>query len=191
MTQLHFLFDQDGVLAHWGNGFSAHPAIAPFPNIPRHADQRSFNLKEGLTPEEGMAVDEVFNTMSYGDLEPMEGAIEAYRHTVERGHIVHIATSPWWTNKKCLQDKSDWVEKHLGDDARRRMILTGDKTLLRADYLIDDKPSITGEYTPMWQQIIFDQPYNQGIRGLRLMDWSQWEMYIQLLEEREKSLQYA
>lgn len=184
MKPLHILFDQDGVLAHWGNGFSTHPAIQPFPNIPRHADQRSFNLKEGLTPEEGMAVDEVFNTMSYGDLEPMEGAIEAYRYTVERGHIVHIATSPWWTNKKCLQDKSDWVEKYLGDDARRRMVLTGDKTMLRADYLIDDKPSIKGEYEPVWEQIIFDQPYNQEVVGERLMAWDDWYFMLDELEVR-------
>lgn len=175
MKLLHILFDQDGVLSHWGNGFSTHPSLEPYPNIPRHSDQKSFNLKEGLTNEEAMVVDDVFNTMSYRNLEPIEGAVEAYRKTVEAGHKVNIVTSPWWDNPHCLQDKADWVEEHLGIDARNSMVLTGDKTAQRGNYLIDDKPYIKGHYdNPQWQQILFDQPYNQDVDLPRIMSWENW-----------------
>ena len=172
---LHVLFDQDGVLSHWGNGFSSDPKIEPYPNIPRHEDQRSFNLKTGLTHEEAMIIDEVFNTMSYRNLQPIEGAVEAYAKTVEAGFHVSIVTSPWWTNPTCLQDKADWVEAHLGADARRNMILGEDKTRVRGNYLIDDKPNITGHYThPEWKQILFDQPYNREVDLPRIMSWENW-----------------
>ena len=194
MTELlpmHILFDQDGVLSHWGNGFSSHPQLEPHPNIPRHEDQRSFNLKEGLTDEEAMVVDNVFNTMSYRNLEPIEGAIEAYKKTVEAGFHVSIVTSPWWDNPTCLQDKADWVAEHLGEDARRNMILSGDKTRVIGDYLIDDKPKIPGYYAPVWKQILFDQPYNKDVALPRIMSWDDWnpvEFFENLLADELREL---
>lgn len=178
---MHILSDQDGVLSSWGEGWNAHLSLDQYMeravNLPRHEDQRSFNLREGLSPEEVEVVDEIFNHPGfYSTLKPIEGAVEGYHKLVEAGHHVQIATSPWWTNATCLQDKADWVEKYLGADARSQMVLTSDKTVLRADYLIDDKPNIQGNYEPEWVQIVFDQPYNQEIRHLpRMSGWSDWE----------------
>ena len=175
-TQLHLLVDQDGVLSHWGNGFSSDPKLEPYPNIPRHEEQRSFNLKEGLTNEEAMVVDHVFNTMSYRNLQPIDGAVEAYHRMIEAGHHVSIVTSPWWQNPTCLQDKADWVEEHLGPDARNNMVLSGDKTRVKGDYLIDDKPRITGYYQhPEWKQVLFDQPYNREVDLPRILTWEGWD----------------
>jgi 5'(3')-deoxyribonucleotidase len=190
---MHILFDQDGTLNHWGpTGWDL--SLVPYgdaaKNIPRHADQRDFNLKLNLTAEEAAIVDEVFNKPHfYLDLEPIEGAVEAFHKTVEAGHKVHIVTSPWWSNPTCLQDKSDWVAKHLGEQYRNLLIFTGDKTAIRGDFLVDDKPYITGEYeTPSWEQILFDQPYNQEVSHLhRVTSWEKdWDNYLGLFSDMEK-----
>lgn len=188
---MHILTDQDGVLTSWGQGWNNHLAMEQYvrraKNLPRHEDQKSFNLKEGLTEEEAQVVDEIFNHPGfYATLEPIEGAVEGYRKLVEAGHHVQIATAPWWTNATCLQDKADWVERHLGAEARSRMILTSDKTTIRANFLIDDKPSITGHYGQdrTWQQVIFSQPYNLDVEWhLRMEGWHEVDKALDLMEQ--------
>jgi 5'-nucleotidase len=67
------------------------------------------------------------------------------------------------------------VEKNLGPDWVKRVILTKDKTLVKADFLIDDKPEITGaEAVPVWEHILYDRPYNRGANRKRLT-WANWK----------------
>lgn len=184
---LHFLVDADGTLLDWGAFFThvANLEYAHLPRIPRHSEQRSFNLKLNMNEEESAAIDAI---MAYPDfyrhLKPLPGAQEAVAKMKERGHHVQVATSPWWDNPTCLQDKAWNIAEHFGDDMRRTMYLGSDKTALRADYLWDDKPEITGWYEPVWTQILYDQPYNQGIDLPRIYHWDTWEEKIEELEER-------
>lgn len=188
LRPLHLLVDADGTWMDWGTGFTnlANLNYSHMPNIPRHNEQRSFNLKLGLSVEEAAAVDEMFlHPHFYRDLQPYPGAVETYHKMIEAGHYVQIATSPWWANPTCLQDKSDSIAKHFGEDARRTLILSSDKTAERGDYLFDDKPDITGFYpVPTWQQILVDQPYNQNIELPRIFGWetNEWEEVIEELE---------
>jgi 5'-nucleotidase len=56
-----------------------------------------------------------------------------------------------------------------------RIILTKDKTLIKADYIIDDKPEISGvENMPAWEHIIFDRPYNRQVNKRRIT-WETWK----------------
>jgi 5'-nucleotidase len=113
----------------------------------------------------------------FADLAPVTGGIDAMKKMVAAGHKVVMCTSDIYMNKTGLADKRAWVEKHLGRDLAKTMIFTRDKTLVRGDYLIDDKPTITGALTPEWKHIIFDQPFNRNSgAALRIkMDWSNWE----------------
>ena len=184
---MHVLQDQDGCLADWGlrwnEYLSAYGQKAV--GIPRHEDQKTFHLKEGLNESQLVIVDEIFNHRGfYRDLEPIEGAIEGYRKMEEAGHHVQIVTSPWWDNPSCLQDKADWVEKYLGADARRNMVLTGDKTTVRGDYLIDDKPLISGKYLPDWEHVVFTQPYNlETVSRFRLNGWVDIDEVLARMED--------
>jgi hypothetical protein len=47
-----------------------------------------------------------------------------------------------------------------------RVILTHDKTLVRGDVLIDDKPGITGNMIPAWKHLVFDSPTTAPSRKL-------------------------
>ena len=68
-----------------------------------------------------------------------------------------------------MLEKYEWVENYLGDAWVKRIILTRDKTLIKGDYLIDDKPVITGvERSPEWEQIVYDRPYNRDVNKKRL-----------------------
>lgn len=190
MRKLHILIDADGTLLDWGSRWDEFLYLwqPESEGLPWASEQRSFNLKEGLPPEKSWIVDKIFDTPGfYRDLVPFDGAVEAYRKMTEAGHRVQIATSPWWTNTTCLQDKSDSVLHHFGVDAQRTMILTSDKTAIQADYLIDDKPLISGHYTkenrcPQWDQILFDQPYNKEVNLPRIVHWNEWEIVLESLE---------
>merc|ERR1711924_319884 len=54
--------------------------------------------------------------------------------------------------------------------------LPSDKTLVRGDLLIDDKPRVGGqERLPSWEHVVFDAPYNRDTaHKLRLGDWAGW-----------------
>jgi 5'(3')-deoxyribonucleotidase len=74
--------------------------------------------------------------------EPIEGAVEAFHKLCEdpRFDVYILSTAPW-TNVQSWTAKRVWVEKHLGEAANRRLILTHNKQLLMGDYLIDDRPN--------------------------------------------------
>lgn len=172
------LVDMDGVIADWGRAYGDALDLygADADNIPRHKDQRTFDLTEGLTPQEKAIVAEAMSMMRYNELAVIPGAIKALRSMVEYGHDVMICTSPWLPNKFCAQDKIDWVERKLGRVWAERVIITKDKTLVMGDWLIDDKPGITGRRTPVWRQIMFSQPYNLDYPAPhRLNSWADWK----------------
>jgi hypothetical protein len=94
-----------------------------------------------------------------------------------------VLTSVW-----CASEKYEWVVRHFGQGAAGRVIMTSDKTAVRGDVLIDDKPRITGAHTPTWKHVLFDAPYNQAARGRpRLLSWGGWEDAVVAALKRDKA----
>jgi len=179
---MRVLVDMDGVIADWGAAYGASlDAFGPAAwGIPRHSDQRSFNLKEGRTVAEKRIIDLVMVEPGfYSRLQPIPGASWALRSMHQRGHDVRIVTSPFVSNPTCASDKLNWVREHYGDRWAQRVILTTDKTLVWGDVLIDDKPEVTGDVEPAWEHVLFDQPYNRDVTGKRrIRDWDEWEKVL-------------
>jgi 5'-nucleotidase len=71
-------------------------------------------------------------------MEPMEGAIDAYRELSGLFDTYILSTSPW-NNPSAWSDKLLWVQRHLGDVAYKRLILSHHKDLCRGAFLIDDR----------------------------------------------------
>lgn len=71
-------------------------------------------------------------------MEPMPGAIDAYKHLSELFDTYILSTSPW-ENPSAWTDKLIWVKTHLGSYAHKRLILSHHKNLNRGDYLVDDR----------------------------------------------------
>lgn len=112
------------------------------------------------------------------NLPPVSGGVEAVKEMVQEGHDVWICTSPLSAYENCVPEKFSWVEKYFGREFTKKIILTKDKTLIKGDYLIDDKPEITGSMKPNWEHIIFDAPYNKESPGKRLIGWSDWRKVL-------------
>lgn len=175
------LTDLDGVIADWGHEWDRHAALYPELGLPLTRDQTSFDLTAGLDLAGHLAVNEIMEYPGfYAALRPMPRAIRALHEMVEAGYDVYIVTSPWLSNPTCASDKLNWTERYIGEGWGARTIITSDKTLVKGDILIDDKPKISGSAAPEWEHVWYTQPYNAKLSGKRRMnDWSEWRSIIE------------
>ena len=175
------LVDMDGVLADWGSHWDwhldTHFESWQTGRIPRHAEQRGFDLKAGLNLDEEQIVDQVMAWPDfYRGMPTIDDAWQCLSKLIFAGHEVFICTSPWLPNVTCASDKLEWVARNLGVAWAERTIITKDKTMVHGDVLIDDKPEVRGLRNPSWEHILFDQPYNQQVVGKRrIMSWSDFD----------------
>lgn len=188
------LVDMDGVLADWGARYDAGlNRVGATLLIPRTADQRGFNLMAGRTNEEMSTIRKVMDEPGfYAELLPIRGAIDAVLEMNGAGHEVFICTTPWLSNPTCVQDKLDWVREWMGAEWAERVIVTSDKTTVDADILIDDRPDIPNAARASWQQVLFDQPYNQEegpLQRPRISEWSRWRETIEPLLVAQQSIE--
>lgn len=84
------------------------------------------------------------------DPPPMEGAIESFNILCSLFDVYILSTAPW-ANPEALMHKRLWVEKYLGKNAYKRLILSHHKHLNVGDFLIDDRTAngagqFTGEH---------------------------------------------
>ena len=102
----------------------------------------------------------------FGQMLPLEGAVDAFEKLSER-YDTYILSSAPWKNPSAWTDKLEWVKKYLGASARKRLILSHHKNLNMGDYLIDDRPNngakqFEGEWLhfgenykyPNWQSVL-------------------------------------
>lgn len=110
-------FDMDGVLADFNKA-----------------------LQERVTPELAMQYGEDLDQIPgiFNDLDPVPGAIYAFNELSDKYDCYILSTAPWG-NPEAWMEKRLWVEKHLGEGAYKRLILSHNKHLNRGDYLIDDR----------------------------------------------------
>jgi len=74
----------------------------------------------------------------FSKMQPLGGAIEGYKKLTEHFDVYILSTAPW-NNPSAWSDKLLWVQKHLGDIAYKKLILSSNKHLNAGDYLIDDR----------------------------------------------------
>jgi 5'-nucleotidase len=115
MKQIVYV-DMDNVLVDFESGI-------------RKLDEEQLEAYRGRYDE----VPHIFSTM-----EPLEKAIESYIRLTSRYDTYILSTSPW-DNPTAANDKVDWVKRHLGTHAYKRLILSHNKHLNMGDYLIDDR----------------------------------------------------
>jgi hypothetical protein len=120
-------------------------------------------LDDGVRTEYLDRLDEVPGIFALMD--PMPGAVEAFRQLTDRFDTYILSTAPW-KNPSAWTDKLLWVKQHLGDPAHKRLILSHHKNLNRGDFLVDDRMKngadrFQGEHLhfgserfPGWQQVL-------------------------------------
>jgi len=107
-------FDMDNVLVNFQSGIDRLPT--------------ELQSEEHLDEVEG-----IFSLM-----DPIEGAIEAFHRIAEVADAYILSTAPW-NNPSAWSDKLLWVKKHLGEAAKKRLILSHNKHLNKGAILIDDR----------------------------------------------------
>ncbi|MFA6603395.1 MAG: 5'-3'-deoxyribonucleotidase [Patescibacteria group bacterium] len=175
------LIDLDDVLADFEGGFlerwrQRHPS---YPCITR--DQRTvFGMHKQYPSWCRDPIQELIREPGFFlGLPPIAGGQAAVREMLTHGHRVFFCTAPMPGCPTCATEKFQWVGQNLGPDLVGRIILTGDKTLVRGDILIDDNPAITGALPPVWEHVIFDVPYNRTVADKRrLVRWDDWRSII-------------
>lgn len=177
MTPLRVLVDLDGVLADWERAFLEHwRAGAPDAHHVPLEERRTFRVVDEYPEALRERVRAVYQAAGfYRGLTPIDGGLDAVRAMRAAGHDVWLCSSPLAEYQNCVLEKYDWVNEHLGPAWASTIILTKDKTLVRGDVLIDDKPQIVGVATPEWRHVVFDQPYNRSaVAAFRLDRWGAW-----------------
>eukprot|EP00403_Amphidinium_massartii_P035295 CAMPEP_0178439866 /NCGR_PEP_ID=MMETSP0689_2-20121128/36418_1 /TAXON_ID=160604 /ORGANISM="Amphidinium massartii, Strain CS-259" /LENGTH=661 /DNA_ID=CAMNT_0020062491 /DNA_START=104 /DNA_END=2086 /DNA_ORIENTATION=+ len=170
------LVDLDGTLVDWDAGF--YKAWGDRPLV----DRASYQIEKCVPPQFMQEAVQLFCSKGFfTNLPPMEGGIEALKEMAASGFEVFLCSSPLADSRYSAQEKWEWVREHLGDAWVNRLILTTDKTVVRGDILIDDKPVISGLQRPHWTQVLFDAPYNQDVdlgRRVRLHNWVEWKQSL-------------
>ena len=183
---MNILVDLDNTLADFEGNFlrvwrEHYPEL---PWVPREERQHFYQHKD-YPDEHKKIVRAVAATKGFFcDLEPISGGLEALQEMEDMGWDVHICTSSYYNYTECVQCKYAWVQKHLGQKWQKRVIIAADKTLVRGDVLIDDRPYIKGDHKPVWEYILYDQPYNRKVNEFRRLDWSNWREV--LMDEKGK-----
>lgn len=117
--------DMDGVVADFEHAIKElHPELE---NILDH-DERSNKVDEIVANNL-----DIFHT-----LPPYKGAIEAVNKLFELFDVYFLST-PMWDVPESFKGKRIWIEKHFGEKANRRLILTHRKDLNIGDFLVDDR----------------------------------------------------
>jgi len=179
------LVDMDDVLAQFEKAFlerwrDLYPQL---PYVP--LDQRAvFSIEKQYAAEHRDKIHGIIRAPGFFlGLEPVPGGLEAMRRMSDAGHSVFICTSPVSDCVTCPMEKTEWVFRHLGPDFVKRLILSGDKSMVRGDFLIDDRPDAdtAGVMMPIWEHVLFDCPYNRQVAGKRrLTDWPDWPRVLGL-----------
>ena len=103
--------------------------LVDFTSAISHFPDETLNAYEGRHDE----VPGIFSKML-----PMPGAVEAFATLSQRFDTYILSTAPW-ENPSAWSDKLEWVKTHIGEPARKRLILTHHKNLNRGDFLVDDR----------------------------------------------------
>lgn len=171
------LVDMDGVVVDWSSKF-AHDLEFYYPNF-EFEEMREFVTPTHLPLEYQDAINTVkFRSGFYAEMEPIDGAIAAV-NDMARYHDVFLCSAQEVYNATCESDKKGWVREYMGDFWATRLILTKDKTMVRGDILIDDRPDVTGLLEPLWTHVLFSAPYNDNVFDKPRMDnWSEWREVV-------------
>jgi 5'-nucleotidase len=193
---LRLLVDMDGVLCDFEtvllDNYRSRFPDEPF--IPK-SDRKLFYAQEEyarIKPELKDNVSTIVNSPGFfRHLPPLPNAIKAVHWLEEIPDVsTWICTSPLGAFHNCVLEKYQWVEQHLGFRWTKKVIMCKDKTLISADYLIDDRPTIKGEeeMNPKFgQHILFTQPYNLSVETQWRLDC--WPNSPQKLTEFIRLLQ--
>jgi 5'(3')-deoxyribonucleotidase len=90
-------------------------------------------------------------------LEPMPLAIESVKNLAERFDVWFLSR-PSFKNTGSYTEKAEWIKKYFGYDLQKKLILCGDKSLLKGKILVDDSDNASQDkFEGVWIRIGSDK----------------------------------
>jgi len=123
----------------------------------------------------------IYNYLTYElfrDLRVFDDAIEVVK-SLQESYDVFIVSSATSTPKSMLA-KVEWLEEWFPFINKKNIVLCGDKSIIKADYMVDD--GVHNLETFSGCSILYDAPHNQNEnRFLRAYDWKDIERIFKTL----------
>lgn len=112
----------------------------------------------------------VYEPGFFSDIAVMEGAQDTIAKLMERYDVFVATAAMEFPNS--LREKYDWLAKNFPYIHWRNIIFMGDKSILGADYLIDDLPRNLKTFSG--QGLLFSAPHNREETAyLRVNTWQE------------------
>ncbi len=175
--------DLDGVVADHTRRFRDILADIRGVDPESYPLERAWDFAEwGLAPGEYADLHRIA-VMEYDMLRTMDvipGAADALWRLSDAGVWIRIITHRLyvnWGHDKAIADTAAWLDIHR--IPYRDICFLGAKPEVEADAYIDDAPHNIEQLRDHGNTvIIFEQPYNRTLEGLRAHDWSDVEMIV-------------
>lgn len=168
------LVDMDGTTTDLEGRFWEVWGEMGYPVVPPEY-RTNWDIVSDLPPELRDKARQVFGMAGlFASCKPIDGAIEGVHTLLNAGVDVRFCTAPLRGSVENPMEKLEWVDRWYGQPILDRVIQTRDKTYVRGDYLLDDKPVVTGSLKPTWTHVVFgDWPYQNGVKGPRVRTWDE------------------
>lgn len=110
-------------------------------------------------------------------LEPMPNAIDSIE-ILSKEFEIYILSSPPWDNPSAWSDKRNWVDMHLPQLGRKRLILSHRKDLNRGLILVDDRS----------RHGAFEFGQRQGQAWLHFDETAKWPNFVDKILSKKEDL---
>ncbi len=133
------------------------------------ADLHGDSLRRLLHPKQYKRLTEILNAPGFfRDIPVMEGAKETVL-ALSKYYEIFVASAAM-EFRNSLIDKFDWLDEHFPVIHWRNRVLCGDKSILKADYLVDDQVRNLEGF--QGKGILYNSPNNQqASRFHRVTNW--------------------
>lgn len=173
------LVDMDGVLADTTNGFRRiwSTDFKQYPNF-NYLKRKHFWLDDAVG--NGRFKDEVTSVFKrpgfFLNLPVMPGAVDGINYLAQENEV-YICTKPMTDFENCVLEKYQWVADNLGRSWTKRLILTKNKAIVDADYLIDDNPDAGNDGIHRWSLLVYESGYTRW-HNIKAYTWTTLKEYF-------------
>lgn len=129
-------------------------------------------LRECVPPEHREFVSRLPRTPGFfAELRMIEGSREALELLSQHSRIYIVTAATEYPNS--LREKFDWLAVNLPFIGWRQIVLCGDKSIIRAEYMIDDNIHHLRQFEG--EKILFDSPHNRKVPDdvHRVQNWDE------------------
>jgi 5'-nucleotidase len=148
------------------------------------ADLSGRHLEQVVPPAHREAAEAMFDAAFFEDLDVLPDCQEVVSELADR-YEVFIASAAMDVPRS-FDAKYRWLRRHFPFIPPSHIVFCGDKTIVDADYLIDDRPRHFKKFRG--QALLFSAPHNAGETGYtRVGSWKEVREHFSRLDSRPQN----